>query len=475
MYTHGLHGGTGGRQPTTPAKRGAVKFGIFHEHQVPRPWEDADDRRVFAEALAEIELADRLGFDCTWLVEHHFLEEYSHSSAPEIFLAAASQRTKSIRLGHGIVQTLPAINHPARVAERIATLDVLSGGRVEFGTGEGSAAAELDAFGVDPAKKRAMWEEGLRVALRCMTEAPFTGHAGEHVRMPPRNVVPKPAQKPHPPVWVACSRRDTIHLAAQKGIGALAFAFFDPEEARHWVDDYYRTLADEGVPIGDAVNANLACVTSYFCHPDEDEAVRRGAEGVNFIGYSLGHYYVFGRHKPGRENLWADYRVRRAEMGYDPEAVALATGSPERLGAKVVRGGTGGLRGAMGTPAQVREYLRRYEECGVDQVILSCAAGRNRHEHVMETLELFAREIMPEFADRAPRRERERAVRLEPILERVMARKPASDHPPLDPGYTIPAYPRLDADKAESVKFHRWLDDYAERLAAGEDVSKRLA
>ena len=237
MYTHGLHGGTGGRQPTTPAKRGAVKFGIFHEHQVPRPWEDADDRRVFAEALAEIELADRLGFDCTWLVEHHFLEEYSHSSAPEIFLAAASQRTKSIRLGHGIVQTLPAINHPARVAERIATLDVLSGGRVEFGTGEGSAAAELDAFGVDPAKKRAMWEEGLRVALRCMTEAPFTGHAGEHVRMPPRNVVPKPAQKPHPPVWVACSRRDTIHLAAQKGIGALAFAFFDPEEARHWVDD----------------------------------------------------------------------------------------------------------------------------------------------------------------------------------------------------------------------------------------------
>ena len=475
MYTHGLHGGTGGRQPTTPAKRGAVKFGIFHEHQVPRPWEDADDRRVFAEALAEIELADRLGFDCTWLVEHHFLEEYSHSSAPEIFLAAASQRTKSIRLGHGIVQTLPAINHPARVAERIATLDVLSGGRVEFGTGEGSAAAELDAFGVDPAKKRAMWEEGLRVALRCMTEAPFTGHAGEHVRMPPRNVVPKPAQKPHPPVWVACSRRDTIHLAAQKGIGALAFAFFDPEEARHWVDDYYRTLADEGVPIGDAVNANLACVTSYFCHPDEDEAARRGAEGVNFIGYSLGHYYVFGRHKPGRENLWADYRVRRAEMGYDPEAVALATGSPERLGAKVVRGGTGGLRGAMGTPAQVREYLRRYEECGVDQVILSCAAGRNRHEHVMETLELFAREIMPEFADRAPRRERERAARLEPILERVMARKPASDHPPLDPGYTIPAYPRLDADKAESVKFHRWLDDYAERLAAGEDVSKRLA
>ena len=91
-----------------------------------------------------------------------------------------------------------------------------------------------------------MWEEGLRVAVRCMTEAPFTGHSGEFVTMPPRNVVPKPRQKPHPPVWVACSRRDTIHLAAQKGIGALAFAFVDPEEAQHWVDDYYATLATRG-------------------------------------------------------------------------------------------------------------------------------------------------------------------------------------------------------------------------------------
>jgi alkanesulfonate monooxygenase SsuD/methylene tetrahydromethanopterin reductase-like flavin-dependent oxidoreductase (luciferase family) len=452
-----------------------VKFGLFFEHQVPRPWADGDERRVFAEALEQIELADRLGFDCAWLVEHHFLEEYSHSSAPELFLAAASQRTSRVRLGHGIVHTVPAINHPARVAERIATLDVLSGGRVEFGTGEGSAAAELDAFGVTPADKRAMWEEGLRVALRCLSETPFTGHVGEHLRMPPRNVVPKPLQRPHPPVWVACSRRDTIHLAAQKGIGALAFAFFDPEEARNWVDDYYTTLASEGVPIGDAVNANLACVTSFFCHHDEAEAIRRGAEGVNFIGYSLGHYYVFGRHVPGAGNLWEDYRSRRAERGFDPDAVALATGNPDRLGATVVANGTQGLRGAMGTPNQLRDYLRRYEECGVDQVILSCSAGRNRHEHIMEALELFAREVMPEFAERHEHRERAKAARLEPVLSTMMARKPETDHPPLDPEYEIPAYPRLDADEEASGKFHRWLDNYANRVAAGEDVSKRLA
>jgi alkanesulfonate monooxygenase SsuD/methylene tetrahydromethanopterin reductase-like flavin-dependent oxidoreductase (luciferase family) len=451
-----------------------VRFGLFFEHQVPRPWEDGDEARVFAEALEQIELADRLGFECVWLVEHHFLEEYSHSSAPEVFLAAVSQRTQRIRLGHGIVHSLPAINHPARVAERIATLDVLSGGRVEFGTGEGSAAAELDAFGVGTAHKRAMWEEGVRVALRCMTETPFTGFAGEYVRMPPRNVVPKPTQRPHPPVWVACSRRDTIHLAAQRGIGALGFAFFDPEEARHWVDDYYETLASEGIPMGDAVNANLACVTSFFCHPDEEEAVRRGAEGSNFLGYSLGHYYVFGRHRPGVGDLWAEYRERRAAEGFDPDAVALATGSPERLGARVVQAGTSGLRGAMGTPEQVREYLRRYEACGVDQVILSCSAGRNRHEHIMESLDLFAREVMGEFVDRDEQRQRAKAARLAPVVDAVMARKPARDHPPLDLEYEIPAYPRLDADREASGKFHRWLDDYAAKIAAGEDVSKRL-
>jgi hypothetical protein len=140
-----------------------------------------------------------------------------------------------------------------------------------------------------------------------------------------------------------------------------------------------------------------------------------------------------------------------------------------------VQDGTTGLRGATGTPEQVRAYLRRYEDCGVDQVILSCAAGRNRHEHIMETLELFGREVLPEFVERDARAQHEKAKRLAPVIATVLARKPASDHPPLDPDYEIPAYPRLDADKQASDKFHRWLDDYADRVAAGEDVSKRLA
>jgi alkanesulfonate monooxygenase SsuD/methylene tetrahydromethanopterin reductase-like flavin-dependent oxidoreductase (luciferase family) len=308
-----------------------------------------------------------------------------------------------------------------------------------------------------------------------MSETPFTGFAGDHVSMPPRNVVPKPLQQPHPPVWVACTRRDTIHLAAQHGVGALSFAFFDPEEAKAWVDDYYTTLATEGVAIGDAVNANLACVTGFMCHPDPEEAVRRGAEGSNFLGYSLGHYYVFGRHKPGDTDLWADFRARRAEAGFDPEAVALAAANQDRLGAKVVEAGTTGLRGALGSPDQVREYFRRYEDCGVDMLILSSAAGRNRHEHIMESYELVAREVLPEFLERDEAREREKQQRLAPVVEQVLARKPASDHPPLDPDYVIPAYPRQSADDGESDKFHRWLDDYRDKIIRGEDVSKRLA
>src|SRR5262249_49195615 len=135
-----------------------VRFGLFYEHQLPRPWSQDAEERLFVEALDQIELADRLGFHSLWVVEHHFLEEYSHSSAPEVFLAAASQRTEHIRLGHGIVQLPPAFNHPVRVAERIATLDLISGGRVEFGTGEASSQMELGGFGVDRKLKRLQWE-----------------------------------------------------------------------------------------------------------------------------------------------------------------------------------------------------------------------------------------------------------------------------------------------------------------------------
>ncbi|MGE0541770.1 MAG: LLM class flavin-dependent oxidoreductase, partial [Dehalococcoidia bacterium] len=136
-----------------------MKFGIFYEHQLPRPWDDGIELKLFQDALTQVALADSLGIDHAWEVEHHFLEEYSHSSAPEVFLAAASQRTKNIRLGHGIVLMPPGYNPPARIAERLATLDLVSNGRVEWGTGESASRAELEGFGIDPGERREMWRE----------------------------------------------------------------------------------------------------------------------------------------------------------------------------------------------------------------------------------------------------------------------------------------------------------------------------
>jgi len=445
-----------------------VKFGIFYEHQLPRPWEEDSEYQLLQNALEQCELADKLGFDYVWEVEHHFLEEYSHSSAPEVFLAAVSQRTQRIKLGHGIVQTPPPFNHPARIAERIATLDLVSGGRVQFGTGEAGSEAELGGFLIDRGQKRAMWEEGLRVALRCMTEAPFTGHHGDYVTMPPRNVVPKPRQKPHPPVWVACSRRDTIHLAAQKGIGALTFAFIDPEEAAHWVNDYYETFANECVPIGDAVNPNVAAVTTFMCAPTEEQAIERGAVGANFFGYSLGHYYLFGQHQPGVTDVWREFEERRAQQGYDPEAVRKAAENPERLGATAVQQGVTGLRGSVGTPEQIREYLRRFEGLGVDQVVFVSQAGRNRHEDIMESLELFGKTVLPEFAERDEKLSADKEARLAPIIEKVMARKPESDHPPLpSAGYSFPAIARGAAERAGADEFLAYMEEFANERALG--------
>jgi alkanesulfonate monooxygenase SsuD/methylene tetrahydromethanopterin reductase-like flavin-dependent oxidoreductase (luciferase family)/putative sterol carrier protein len=410
-----------------------VRFGLFYEHQLPRPHPEGAEEKLLHDALEQVELADKLGLHSVWEVEHHFLEEYSHSSAPEVFLAAASQRTKNIRLGHGIVQLPPGYNHPARVAERIATLDLISAGRVEFGTGESSSQAELGGFLVDRALKRAQWEEALDVVTRLLVEEPFAGHQGRFISMPPRNLVPKPKQKPHPPLWVACSRRDTILLAARKGIGALSFSFIEPEEARQWVDEYYALIDSvECVPAGYSVNPNVAVVVPFMCHPDEQMAIERGIDGAHFFGFSLAHYYVFGAHQPGHTNVWQEFERDRVQRGFARELVT-ATDAP--LGVRLLQETMGSLRGAIGTPDQVRELLERYEAAGVDEVIFVSQAGRNKHEHICESIELFAREVLPHFEEKRASRETEKRERLAPAIERAMSRrKPA---PPLPTDYTI--------------------------------------
>ncbi len=384
-----------------------MKFGIFYEHQLPRPWRDGDEQKLFNDALEQVEIADRLGIDYAWEVEHHFLEEYSHSSAPEVFLAACSQRTKNIRLGQGIRQVIPQYNHPARTAEVIATLDLVSNGRVEFGTGESSAELELGGFQIPVEDKRKIYLESVEQICNMLAMDPYPGYKGQNFEMPCRNIVPKPVQRPHPPLWVACSQRETIRMAARLGIGALTFAFVDPMEAQEWVDEYYSILkSDECVPIGHAINPNICMVSSFSCHHDRQTAIERGLDGFDFFGFALGSLYAFGEHKPGRTDLWAQFQATR-KNGASEQAPGALDGS----------------RGGIGTPDDLREHLLKFESCGVDQVTFIQQAGNNKHEHICESLEIFAEEVMPEFKSREPERERKKLEELAPYLDAAMDRK----------------------------------------------------
>ena len=400
-----------------------MRFGIFYEHQLPRPWNPGDEARLFQDALEQVKLADRLGYDYAWEVEHHFLEEYSHSSAPEVFLAACAALTTNIRLGHGIRQVIPQYNLPARVAEALATLDIVSRGRLDFGIGEGATRLELGGFGIPAREKRALALEAAEQIANMMTMDPYPGYEGRAFSMPCRNVVPKPVQTPHPPMWMACTNRDTIRVAAQSGVGALAFSFLDPEEAKTWADIYYGIIrSDDCKPIGHSVNAQLAMVSNFSVHPDRDEAIRRGQEGFEFFSYAI-NALVAHDAIPGRSTLFADFQKSRAAS--DEEIIRA------RKAAKVNANG-------IGTPDDIREHIRGFQAAGVDQVIFLQQAGRNRHDHICESLELFAAEVMPGFKAEAAEREAAKAAELAPFIEAALARK---DRMPALADHEIPVVP----------------------------------
>jgi alkanesulfonate monooxygenase SsuD/methylene tetrahydromethanopterin reductase-like flavin-dependent oxidoreductase (luciferase family) len=353
-----------------------MKFGIFYELQLPRPWGPDDEWRLYQDALSQLELADALGYDYAWEVEHHFLEEYSHSSAPEVFLAAASQRTRRIRLGHGIFQL--TTNHPAKVAEKVAALDLISNGRVEFGMGESASVTELTPFGVRFEDKRAIWED----AVRCLIPMFGPGgveHHGPHFDFPLRNVLPKPRQKPHPPLWTACSQLPTIAYAGEKGIGALGFQFVSADAAHAWVHAYYNGMTKRLARLADyPLNPNIALVSMFMCARTDAEA-RAKADGATFFQFCLRYYNSPDRSRPapGAVDMWAEYGRWKAA---NPDQAERAL--------------SGGL---IGSPDTLRRKLRRFEASHIDQVILLNQAGRNTHQDICDSLELFAEEVMPEF------------------------------------------------------------------------------
>jgi alkanesulfonate monooxygenase SsuD/methylene tetrahydromethanopterin reductase-like flavin-dependent oxidoreductase (luciferase family) len=354
-----------------------MKFGIFYEMQIPRPWEAHSEFKLFQDALDQLELADRCGYDFAWEVEHHYLEEYSHSSAPGVFLGAASQRTKNIRLAHGILQL--TTNHPSKIAAQVANLDLLSRGRVELGLGESASSTELEPFGVTYETKREIWEDAVRCLIPMFRDAP-SEYDGKYFKFPYRNVVPKPLQKPHPPLWVACSQLDTIAYAGRRGMGALGFQFVSADAAHAWVHAYYNAITKRLDKLGDyPINPNMALVSYFMCAKTDEEA-RKRAEGLTFFQFALRFYGMSAtreRPRAGTVDVWHEFQKWK---NANADVVD-----------KALRGGL------VGSPDTIRKKLRRFQTSHVDQIILLNQAGKNLHEHICESLELFAREVMPEF------------------------------------------------------------------------------
>jgi alkanesulfonate monooxygenase SsuD/methylene tetrahydromethanopterin reductase-like flavin-dependent oxidoreductase (luciferase family) len=394
---------------------------MFFELQLPRPWGDRDELALFQNALQWATLGEEAGIDYAWAQEHHFLEEYSHSTAPEVFLAAVSQRTTRMRIGHGVTLMPPAYNHPARIAERIATLDLVSGGRVEWGTGESSSRLELEGFGVTYIEKRAMWAEAVRETAKMLVAEPYPGCSGRFFSMPSRTIVPRPVQRPHPPLWVACTNRDTLKLAARLGLGALTFAFMDASEAGFWVKEYYETFKAECTPIGQAVNPNVAMLSGVYLDEDEDRALAEGVKSQQFFKWALAWYYRHGTHVPSVTHLWEEFE--RAQV--EPMAGVSA----------------------VGTPASARAHFRALEDAGVDQVILLQQAGRYTDAQVRRTLTHLGEDVIPEFRARHDARAEEKQRELAPYIERALARRPAIAPVSAEP---IDAYPVLWAKKGLS-------------------------
>ena len=390
-----------------------MKFGLFYELQLPKPegqeqWDPDDEKKIYHDMLEQVELADSLGFDYVFEVEHHFLEEYSHSSAPEMVMAALSQRTKNIRLGHGIVLMPPGYNHPARVAERIGALDILSNGRVEFGTGESASEMELGGYRVERGRKKAMWEESTREAANMMVQTPYQGFQGEFFSMPPRNVIPKPLQDPHPPLWVAASRRETTMLAARFGMGSLGFGFETPDELAERTNEYYRIVREECFPIGHAINPALAVLTTFMMGSSDEEALERSANGPAFFSHSLGYYYnpiTGGKHQPGEKNLYDSFletnrkaNTISAKTGFIKEEDIRKDEPKEEVQRALYRAARSGT--AVGTVERVNETLKTYEENNLDVMIFVAQCGDRKHEHIMESIELFGKELLPEYKER---------------------------------------------------------------------------
>ncbi|QKT02904.1 LLM class flavin-dependent oxidoreductase [Ectothiorhodospiraceae bacterium 2226] len=362
-----------------------MRFDVFYELSVP-PFGGRSERDVYAQTLNELEAAERHGFSTAWLVEHHFMREYSHSSSPDLFLAAASQRTRHLRLGHAIIP-LPYA-HPVRTAERLATLDVLSGGRVEFGFGRGFSPAEYAAFGVAMADSRSVTQEALEIIQQSFSGEPLH-YRGRHFQLDGVEVLPKVVQHPHPPIWTAAVSPDSFEMAARLGIGALVGPFKPWFMVKEDIKRYRRAWREHhgaGAP-SPHQNPRVGMTLGVLCLEDGARARELAAPGLTWF-----YRQLLGQTYPVLEQLYESYEYYR-KMGHLRSLLGKAVNLTvlETLGMAVV-----------GDPAHCRKRFEALARAGVDHVLCAVGAGALPTEVVQESMAVLASEVMPHLGAAPP-------------------------------------------------------------------------
>lgn len=374
-----------------------MKFGLLYLMQRPHVASEVDHRALIEETLEQCVLADEVGFDCLWFVEHHFVSTYSGSPSPEVLLSALARLTKRIRLGFGVV-VLP-YHHPIQVAERVAMLDQLSGGRIEFGVGRGSVY-EQDGMGVDPRDTHELMAESLEMIPKIWAAEDQFSWEGKRFNVPPRRVLPRPRQEPHPPIWMTCTQPASQDLAAAKGLGVLAFGSGAPAGMKQHIDRY-RDNIKSADPVGDFVNDQWANFTLAHCGEDNDEARQTGARAIKSL---LGP-------RPYTEDREETYERLLESWGGVPDHLEATF---QRFLKKEQDLGGGGVSKAMiaelpadllcdrgvivaGDPDSCIEGVKRHQEIGADQLLLIMQCDEVPHDRVMRSIELFGKEVIPAF------------------------------------------------------------------------------
>jgi alkanesulfonate monooxygenase SsuD/methylene tetrahydromethanopterin reductase-like flavin-dependent oxidoreductase (luciferase family) len=360
-----------------------MKFGLLYEIAAMQPWDADSHRRAFSEALEQIKLAEELGFDYVWEVEHHFLGEFSISSAPEVFLSAVSQHTSRIRIGHGVVLLPFGYNHPIRVAERAATLDIVSGGRLDFGTGRSATFYEMQPFGVDPERTREEWDEAVRMIPRMWTQDEFSWES-ERFQIPPRNVLPKPLQRPHPPMWMAGTQPSSAFLAAERGLGFLHFTFSDPDALDEKVQKYHEGVA-RAEPVGAFANSQFAGFTIMHCGRDDRDALEIGGPGAAWYVHATNTLYALWAQSGSASYQWYAEQFNQGKIAGEVDVASMA-------GQAIL---------CVGGPETCAQIVRHYQSQGLDQLIFIVQAGPTPHEAIMDSLRRFGEQVLPQFREAA--------------------------------------------------------------------------